>query len=303
MKALILSGLIGSHPLGALASFGLLRLVSAIDPAAKLTFVLRDDWVASLESSVIADEAKLMEVLSQWLKGDDLSEVLSWATDVRMERSVYVKALNEAIANGPAVRRDFLFSLVADGALDSPKGLVKPSAFYMASGQQSFLGGLREILAQARTSPRAVLEEAVFGPWRYQVRAHSLGWDPNTERLYALRSCAPTSEKPACIAGAVLLAFWGLPMMPALSNEGRPQTIGFARRGREQHFSWPVFSKPIDAPELTTLLQVGPRGWTGGQGLRSGIDVVFESSKFVFGQGYAVLRPARAIRSRSVEDG
>jgi hypothetical protein len=303
MKPLVLSALIGSHPLGALASFGLLRLVSAVDPAAKLAFMLRDDWIASLKSSVVADEAKLIEVLSQWLKGDDLKEALGWATDVRMERPAYLKVLNAAIADGLAVRTDFLASLVADGAVDTQKGLVKPSAFYMVSGQQSFLGGLREILAQARTSPEAVFQEAVFGPWRYRIRSHSLGWDPNTERLYALRSCAPTSEKPSCIAGAVLLAFWALPMMPAVSNEGRPQTIGFVRRGREQHFSWPIFSMAIDASELTTLLQVGLKGWNGRRGLRSGIEVVLESSKFVFGQGYAVLRPARAIRSRAVARG
>ncbi|WP_116808704.1 type I-G CRISPR-associated protein, Cas3-extension family [Steroidobacter cummioxidans] len=303
MKSLTLSALIGSHPLGALASFGLLRLVSAIDPLAKLAFVQRDDWIASLESSVVTDEAKLIEVLSHWLKTNDLDEALGWATDVRMERSAYVKALDKAITASPSVRSEFLSSLVADGAVDTQKGLVKPSAFYMVSGQQSFLGGLREILAQARTSPEAIFQEAVFGPWRYRVRSHSLGWDPNTERLHALRSFAPTSEKPSCIAGAVLLAFWALPTMPAMSNEGRPQTIGFARRGRDQYFCWPIFSKPIDAPELTTLLQVGAKGWRCGQGLRSGIEAVFESSKFVFGQGYAVLRPARAIRSRSVVSG
>lgn len=298
MRSLMLPALIGSHPLGALASFGLLRLVSRVDPAATLAFVLRDDWVSSIASSVVTSEAKLIEILVQWLQADDLEQALMWASDVRLEPSVHRMALAETIAAGSTVRSDFLCSLVADGAVDTQKGYVKPSAFYMVSGQQSFLGGMREILAQARNSPESIFEEAVCGPWRYRVRAHSLGWDPNTERLHALRSFAPTSEKPACVAGAMLLAFWALPMMPALSYEGRPRTIGFSRMGREQSFRWPVFSKSVDVAELTTLLQTGPRGWRGGQGLRTGIETVFESLRFVFGQGYAVLRPASSIRTR-----
>lgn len=300
MKSLTLPALIGSHPLGALASFGLLRLVSAIDPLARLGFVLRDDWVAFIESIAIIDEERLVAALAHWLKTDDLDQALTWAKDIRVKPDIYREALRDAISSGQTVRSDFLGSLVADGVVDAQKGLVKPSAFYMVSGQQSFLGGLREILAQARQSPESVFREAVFGPWRYRVRAHSLGWDPNTERLYALRSRAPTSEKPSCVAGAVLLAFWALPMMPVLSNAGRAQTIGFSRAERYQSFSWPIFSRPVDATELTTLLQVGPKGWRCGQNLRSGIEIVFESSRFEFGQGYAVLRPAQPRRASTV---
>lgn len=299
MKSLLLPALIGSHPLGALASFGLLRLVNAVDSAARLGFVLRDDWVAFIESDVVNDEAALIDVLGRWLKAADLDEALDWAEDARVEPALYRKILAEAIAAGHSARLDFLGSLVADGAADNQKGLVKPTAFYMVSGQQSFFGGLREVLAQARKSPESIFREAVVGPWRYQVRTHSLGWDPNTERLYALRSRAPTSEKPSCVAGAVLLAFWALPLMPALSSEGRAQTIGFSRSGREQSFRWPIFSQTVDLSELMALLQVGLKGWLGGAGLRSGINAVFESSRFEFGQGYAVLRPARSLRVRS----
>jgi hypothetical protein len=296
MKALILSGLIGSNPLGALASFGLLRLVSTVDPRARLGFVMRDDWVSYIESTTVTNEAQLIGTLTNWLEADDLDRALNWADDARVEPDVYRRALRDALATKDAVRFDFLGSLVADGAVDTQKHLVKPSAFYMVSGQQSFLGGLRDILLRARRSPEAIFNEAIFGPWRYSTRTHSLGWDPNTERLHALRACAPTSDDPSCVAGAMLLAFWALPMMPALSCERRAQTIGFTRVGRDQNFCWPIFSKAIDAAELASLLQVGAKGWRGGRGLRSGIENVFESSRFKFGQGYAVLRPAQRLR-------
>lgn len=296
MKSLTLNGLLGSHPLGALASFGLLRLISGKDPTARLAFEMQDDWVARIESDHVLSEDTLVSTLVDWINSGELTAATDWADDVRMDPDVYRVALREAIAHGPRARLAMMSALVADGAKDAQKGLIKPSAFYMVSGQQSFLSGQREILAQARQSPEAIIREAIFGPWRYKVRAHSLGWDPNTERLYALRSRAPTSEKPSCVAGAVLLAFWALPMMPGLSNAGRARTIGFVRKRREQSFVWPVFSIPIEVGDLMTLLQVGPDNWSASGTRRSGIEAIFESTRFEFGQGYAVFRQAHVKR-------
>jgi len=293
MKSLVLNALLGSHPLGALASFGLLRLISANDPTARLAFELQDDWIARIESDVFHSEDELSSMLVDWIDSSELTEATGWADDVRVEPDIYRTSLRQALVHGPRVQLEMMSTLVADGARDSQKGLVKPSAFYMVSGQQSFLGGLREILAQARKSPASIVREAIFGPWRYQVRAHSLGWDPNTERLYALRSRAPTRESPSCVAGAVLLAFWALPLMPSISDAGRACTIGFVRRRREQSFLWPVFSTPIEIGDLMSLLQVGPNSWTTSRMRRSGIEAIFESTRFEFGQGYAVLRQAR----------
>jgi hypothetical protein len=289
-----LPALIGSHPLGALASFGLLRLVSSWDREAKLHFVMEDDWVAILDTKRFASVPALIRALDEWLKSGTLQRMLAWAKDVRIEPGVYRELLSRSMREGDADLYGFLSAVVADGAVDTTKKLVKPSAFYMVSGQQSFLAGLREILdlAEAATS---VFDEALSGPWRYATPAHSLGWDPHTERLYALRHKAPTVDKPSCVAGAILLAFWAIALMPAFANAGRPMTIGFVRSRRDHYFSWPVFSTPIDLPELTSFLQAGPRSWVayGKRRLRSGIEAVYESSRAEFGQGYAVFRPAR----------
>ena len=295
MNSIALNGLLGSHPLGALASFGLLRLISDKDPTARLYFEMQDDWIARIESDAISGEDTLIAMLVDWINSEELASAMDWADDARVQPAAYRDMLRGAIAEGRRARMDMMSALVADGATDAQKGLIKPSAFYMVSGQQSFLGGLREVLAQARKSPEAIVREAIFGPWRYQVRTHSLGWDPNTERLYALRSRAPTSEKPSCVAGAVLLASWALPMMPGLSQEGRALTIGFCRRQKAQIYSWPIFSIPIGVGDLRTLLQVGHQGWINSGKRRSGIEAIFESERFEFGQGYAVLRPAHVV--------
>jgi len=163
---------------------------------------------------------------------------------------------------------------------------------------------MQQVVAAVRASPEIGFKEALIGPWRYQTKAHSLGWDPNAERLYALRHRAPTAEKPSCIAGAVVLAFWALPLMPGVSVGGRPYTIGFTRRKEGTFLAWPIFSAPIDLAELTSLLRAGPRSWTNndGSGFRSGIEAVFESLRYEFGQGYAVLRAARAVSATSLRE-
>jgi hypothetical protein len=302
MKTLIrLPALIGSHPLSALSSFGLLRLISQWDFQAKLSFTLEDDWIASVETSEFDSSSALIEALAKWAKSQALDQMLSWADDVRVAPSDYQRVLGSAIDDGNLVLANFLSAIVADGSVDAQKGLVKPSALYMVSGQQSFLGGMREILLQVRASAQQLFEEALTGPWRYATRTHSLGWDPNTERLYALRHRAPTSEKPSCIAGAVLLAFWALPIFPALSNARKPVTIGFSRNDGDHYFSWPVFSTLIDLAELASLLHVGATGWTSDDGRRprSGIEATYESSRAEFGQGYAVFRAARLAQLKA----
>lgn len=287
-----LPALLGSHPLGALASFGLLRAVEEWEPSIKLGFALQDDWVAFLEVERLASMEEIIANLGQWAESEVFTRILGWAPDVRVDPATYRNILGAAMTGGDDALVRFLSAFAADGAVDGQKGLIKPSAFYMVSGQQSFLGGLREILARARADATAIFREALLGPWIYKTALHSLGWDPNTERLHALRHRAPTSEKPSCVAGAVLLALWALPLFPSVSAAGKARTIGFTRQRDAQHFSWPVFSTPIGLAELTSVLQAGERWWGANGTLRPGIEAVFRARRSEFGQGYAVFRNA-----------
>jgi hypothetical protein len=290
-----LPALIGSHPLAALCAFGLLRLVAEWDETAKLGFTMEDDWIAFIETSLADSIDALVPRLTEWVQSKAIEHVIGWAADVRVDPSEYRKVLANALVEHDFLLAQFLGALAADGAVDAQKGLIKPSSFYMVSGQQSFLGGAREILTQVRANTAAVFQEALEGPWSYMTPLHSLGWDPNTERLYALRHRSPTSEKPSCIAGAVVLALWALPLFPVVSKDGRARTIGFTNRERAQYFSWPIFSGAVDLYELKSLIQAGKREWVSERELRPGIEVVFESRRSEFGQGYAVFRTPEAI--------
>jgi hypothetical protein len=293
---IFLPALLGSHPLGALASFGLLRLATQWDSSTRLAFVLQDDWVAVLESNDQSSTDALISNLVKWIATDDVDRTLQWADDVRVPRGEYQRVLESALSENDLVLVEFLGAIAADGAVDRQKGLIKPCSFYMVSGQQSFLKGAKEVVAAIRTSPESMFREALEGPWKYQTRVHGLGWDPNTERLYALRHKAPTSEKPSCVAGAVVLALWALALFPTVSDSGKALTTGFTRRNSQQFFSWPVFSTPIQLTELTSLLQTGEIAWRSQEGiLRPGIEACYTSRRFEFGQGYAVFRPPQAV--------
>lgn len=290
---ILMPALIGSHPLAALASFGLLRVVHEWDPSAKLGFVLQDDWITYLESSQFDSLESLMPKLVEWIGSEDQDRLLDWASDIRVEPNVYKCRLDEAIDQGDIAFAAWLSALAGYGAQDKQKGLIKPSAFYMVSGQQSFLKRAREILVQLRASPAPLILEALQGPWTYQTPLHSLGWDPNTERLHALRSRAPTSEDPSCIAAAILLTMHALPLYPVVSDMGRAYTTGFRRnKERENLFSWPIFSTPLGLPDLRSLVQTA--AWKApDKRLRNGVAAVFSSRRSEFGQGYAVFRAAQ----------
>lgn len=188
----------------------------------------------------------------------------------------------------------FLSAFAADGAEDKSKGLIKPTAFYMASGQQSFLDTMRAILAFLREGRSSVWHEALVGPWTYSAPLWGAGWDPNTERMHALRYKAPTKEKTSCVPGAVWLAFEALALFPSFSLGGRDRTVGFVHRDRARHWRWPVPTRPVGLETLSVLL--GSREVVDAAStLRPGIGAIYESTRHEFGQGYAVFRPARRL--------
>lgn len=284
-----LPGLIGSNPLGALAAFGLIRVLSENGVPARLRWKEADDWIAVVESE-LSDSESLIRWLTEWIKTRPTSD-LEWTKgDVRVEPRVYRDALAKAVREDLHLA-SFLAALAADGAVDKSKGLIKPSAFYMVSGQQSFLDNLRQILASIRQHPEERWAEALLGPWTYTTVLHSLGWDPAGERIYALRSRAPTSEKARCVAAAVWLAFEALSFFPALSQDSREETVGFYRNGSGRRvWRWPLTRVWVDADTLALLLQ---RRLTEGEPSPSGVCAIYESERSEFGQGYAVFRPAR----------
>ena len=298
MNRIELTGLIGSHPLGALASFGLLRVLAERDNRTRLVFVERDDWIAAIDST-LGSETELLDFLKEWIAKRAPSVLRCFGDeDVRVAPSVFAEKLRESLAGpGDLELASFLVALAADGAKDHSKGLVKPSPFYMASGQQSFLDTLRRIHGHVRKGD--VWSEALFGPWSYATPEWGGGWDPGTERMHALRHKAPTKDKTACVAGAVWLAFEALSLFPSFAVRGRVHTVGWVEHDYLDHWRWALPTTPVGIATLRLLLaseEVALRKPdTKRTRLREGIGAIYESTRHEFGQGYAVFRPSRRM--------
>ncbi|WP_394827633.1 hypothetical protein [Pendulispora albinea] len=293
MSVLELDGLIGSHPLGALASFGLLRVLTRQGGEPRLYFEERDDWVARIECEH-ASVDDLIGILAKWSRSSR-DELLSWAkADVRVPLEEYRAVLARALGEDHELA-NFLSALAADGAVDKSKGLIKPTAFYMASGQQNFIETMQSILTFVREAPSKVWREALVGPWAYSAPIWGAGWDPGTERMHALRHKAPTKDKTSCVPGAVWLAFEALPLFPSFTRDGRDRTVGFVLRDRVRHWRWPVPIRPVTLDALAMLVSSREVASATEARRREGIGAVYESTRSEFGQGYAVFRPARRI--------
>jgi hypothetical protein len=276
MPGISLTGLIGSRPLGALAAFGFLRIVSRLEQFRnpRLSWRFTDDWIAVFHVDSHQNETNLRSTLIDALverqKGRAQEEYLTLNDDIKIAPGKWAMLLKAKAGECRSNSRetvDFLAAFGSEVALAPSTGDVKPTAFHMTAGQQAFLKSARDLAAsldpqrsitrrEARDAvKREVVEafdRALFGPWLYKDRFHSLGWDPATEALYALLASAPGGEKPFSERAAVWLAFESLPLFPTAARGNRLLTRGFD--GRPEYLSWPIWTAPISLSTLRSLL-------------------------------------------------
>lgn len=306
MHSLPLTGLYASNPLGALAAFGLLRVFSEIDTyeGAKLSWRETDDWQAVLHTGGMVSRQELTVALAERQNTLDLSPY-SWSEDIRVETTDFRERLRKYATDSTGSGRtyaDIFSGYGSELAIDGAKRLVKPTALHMTSGQQEFLKGLKQLGEGLRYGGESAFEEALFGPWRYEDKQHSMGWDPNTERMAALRHVAPTKEKAQSVRAAVWLAAEALPLFPTAAVESlrgvRLETTGFSRRNGEWRFRWPVWREAIGLSTLKSLLAAP---WLQDERFdkfslsRRGVCAIFQSVQTRFGQGYGIFRPATPV--------
>lgn len=297
---LVLSGLVGSSPIGALAAFGLLRVCSEIPELrdARLSWVSQDDWVAALLVTQKNGPDDLIDRLVEYLSARQM-DVFNWSTDIRVAPDDFRARLIEKAMSSTVSERtgaDYFSAFGSEMVVDGSKGLVKPTAFYMTSGQQKFLDSVNDLVMNLKVSSSESIREALFGPWRYNDNQHSLGWDPITERMYALRHRAPTSEAATSVRAAVWLAVEALPLFStSVRNGGRLSTTSFSSENNQNVFVWPMWTDPIGLDGLRSLLATSElygRRKDYKKLYRRGVSAVYQSVRSEFGQGYAIFRPA-----------
>ncbi len=300
MTELVLTGLRGSHTLGALAAFGLLRVASRLDlpQPVRLSWIAQPDWVARLSFPEPVTEERLLDGLVPAVKARAASPELAWRDDLKPLPAEYHDYARAWLAEAAPDRREILDFLAAFGAeplmMRNGKGL-KPTALDMTSASNKFLRDLRKAVTQlaGATNLPARLVEALFGPWRQQDDVFAMGWNCEAERLHAHEALAPTKLKHGSVIGAIWLAYESLPLFPTASVAGKLATTAFDAQGGA--FTWPIWETPLELMTVRSLLGLAEltmaRPPLASLRLR-GIRAVYRSQRAKLMQGRATLRPA-----------
>lgn len=259
-QPLALTGLRGDHPLGFLAACGLLLSCkeSAELGETRLTWTRSGQtgsFIAVLYAEQIPDIAWLTKVINQRCTAIRESPAFKWSAKID-DRQKYRDAVLAILDQNNVSSRERealdIFTSLASDLVTTDKGSLQSTLLDLTSGNQRFLKSMLEL---SKPLTEDAVREAVLGPWQYRDDHHSLGWDPQTQRLHALRNKLPEKDKSnRSVRAAVFLAIQSLRLFPCFVRGGKLHTTGFYRDGNEDWFSWPIWRVPVSLDTLRSLL-------------------------------------------------
>jgi len=180
------------------------------------------------------------------------------ARNITLSVAEYRDWARSAPAGNEALHAEWAASLATDGA-ESGSGTVRDTALRTMSGvgHQHFLESFRLL---AETTSHEQLEEALFGPWRYEDEQPFLRWDPFDDRRHALRWKNPSKDPGRTVRGANRLALEALPLFPVVPVANDVRTVGFTSRKEPgvrrtaTWWTWPIWETPLSLDATRTLL-------------------------------------------------
>lgn len=167
---------------------------------------------------------------------------------------------------GASQRRalDWFAATLTDVAKDGSDN-AKPFALHFTAGQQRFLTVALGLLdgAEPKSKPgspkRPVdgedLRAAIVGPWPEDRALKVFSWSPRQDRAYALRALDPSGDQKLGTPGADWLALRGIGLMSSAPVGTRIQTGGVRGGWKSATYSYPVWSTPMDADAVRSLLR------------------------------------------------
>ena len=277
MNRLDMTGLKAHYSLGFLAACGLLRCLTESKDfgRVKLGWQIEDgnECFAVLYSEHPLEIAAITRKLLGMADKQRNSSAWTWSDKIDDKvdgRGKYCRMAQSVVQNlfeGATTRNDadMAAALASDLILDNKGKSLKATAFDLTSGAQGLLKSFKNIAdwselekpkkhsnkAKTEGVERKV-EEALIGPWQYQDNHHSLGWDPQGQRIHALRSKAPTNDTARrSVRMAVFIGSLALPLFPCFAVGNRLRTTGFDNAG---WFTWPIWREPISLDALRSLI-------------------------------------------------
>jgi hypothetical protein len=302
MAEFVCTGLCGSHPLGALAALGMLRVASrlALPQSVRLSWIVQSDWVARLHVPGAVSREAVIETFVADVAERATAPELTWRADLHAEPDAYHQFAAAQMASATPAHRTTVDFVAAYGSeLITQKTLITPTALDMTSGQQQFLALVAAVAHDLGRHPQRAADafaEALWGPWRYRDRGHALGWDPDGERRHAYEAQSPTKRKAVSVRAALWLAFEALPLFPTAAVGGRLHVGGFDGDG--QYLSWPLWEAPLALPTVRSLVGLADltRPHPPTERLHAmGLCCIYRSWRAESPYGYGVLHPATRV--------
>ena len=307
MSEIPLTGLKANVPIGAMASFGLLRVCSMLPRLGEVRLHWRQHGGAyhSVLTSAVDDKNELVLALVDHIKSMGKRTEFTWAEQIKSAaKEQFIEAAEGALRKatpGDHIQADWFACFGNELVLEKEKLLETP--FDMSVARQRFLADsewLTEALAQEDKKRKMQpstdsFQEALFGPWKYNDDQHHLGWDPCTMLMGAFTYRAPTNMKKAGVRAAVWLAIEALPLFPCFYARGGLRTRAFTSAKKDAEFCWPVWSSPISVRTLKSLLCLSAliRDPIRTEELRSrGIEALYRSRCFKPNKYLASFQPA-----------
>jgi len=206
-----------------------------------------DGWEPFLTTGC-PDREELIQRLQEGAKAVSKSSAWKWSKKINDPEKFRQKA-RTSIEDQDHDALDAFAAQASD--IIQRNDVLESTMFDLTSGNQRFLKSITDI----SSLPDDDFREALFGPWTYSDTTHSLGWDPQAQRLHALRHKMPEKDKAKrSVRAAVFLASQALPLFPCFAVGGKLRTTGFHRDDGDDWFTWPIWEEPISLVTLRSLL-------------------------------------------------
>lgn len=298
MPDIVLKGLDGANPLAFLAALGTFESACAGLSDARLSWRYSGAWrplltsrVSDLNSLIERVEADRQSCVSE----PALALEYGGKRDLKPPPGVFGHYLGRLVLDAsPGNRRsvDWAAAFATDVATDN-NGNTKPTALHFSAGQQQFLQMVTELVENVT---RDDLREAIEGPWTYTRDLPVMGWDATSSRDYALRASNPSTDKKLGCPGADWLAVRGLAFFPVVTVGSRVATTGCVGGWKDGRFRWPVWTVPLSAAVIRSVLRIDAEHMTRQERHARGIGEVFSSGIKRSDQGgYGSFTPATVV--------
>ena len=259
MTSIRLLGLNGRNPLAYFAALGCLSAVTRMRPQAHA----RLSWSAGAAPTPVLDAkgvdpddlvTALDEDRHAWegvpvLAFRDFEDVKLSAEDQRD----YLQA--SRVANDGGRSAGLVTSLIAEGTFaKTGDRRGKPSDLHFTAGNQKFLVIARTLQREATA---ADVREAVLGPWRYDRRLPTFGWDFTDDRVYAYGFSNPAKTDKFTVPGADWLGLLGLSAYPVCGRGEQASPAGASGSWKRGTFRWGLWAEPLNWDAACSLTQTG----------------------------------------------